>query len=149
MPFNINNFRTNIRDFGYLNNNNFAVLVQTPPILNGALLGNQGTPTSIQQISQNMSFRIDQIRAPGISIASADIARYGIGPTQKQPTAGQFQELYFSVLCDQYSEIWQYWYNWTRLVFEYNGTSAGQAPSYSANYKDFSLEVRSKPLEIK
>lgn len=143
MPFNINSLKTNIRDYGYLSNNKFAVLVQTPPILTNALLGNQGTGTSMNQIAQNMSFRIDQIRAPGISIASSDVARYGIGPTQKQPLSAQYQELFFSILCDQYSEIWQYWYNWSRLVFEYNGTSSGSAPSYTANYKkDYSSVVQ-------
>lgn len=135
MPFNLNNFKTNIRDFGYLNNNNFAVLVQTPNLLRGALLNNQGTDGSTNQIARNMSFRIDQVRAPGISIESSEVSRYGVGPIQRQPIGAAFQELYFSILCDQYSEIWQYWYNWSRLVFEYNGVN-GSAPSYSANYKE-------------
>lgn len=135
MPFNINNFRTNVRDFGYLNNNQFAVLVQTPNLLRGALLSNQGTDSSTNQIARNMSFRIDQVRAPGISIESSEVVRYGIGPVQRQPIGAAFQELYFSILCDQYSEIWQYWYNWSRLVFEYNGVG-GSTPSYTANYKE-------------
>jgi hypothetical protein len=136
MPFNINSFRTNIRDFGYLDNNSFSVYVQTPPILFNSFLGNQGTPTSMQQIAQNMSFRIDQVRAPGISLVTADIPRYGIGPTQKQPYMAQFQEINFSMLCDHYCEIWQYWYNWTRTIFEYNGSTTQQTPSYTTEYKD-------------
>lgn len=128
MPFNINAFRTNIRDFGYLDNNSFAVSVQPPPRLTGSSSGNQ--------IAQNMSFRIDQVRAPGISLMTTDINRYGIGPTQKQVINAQFQEIYFSVLCDHMAELWQFWYEWTRLCFQYNGTANGQGPSYTAEYKE-------------
>jgi len=127
MPFNINAFKTNIRDYGYLDNNSFAVLVQPP----AALGGGNGTG-----IAQNMSFRIDQVRAPGISLMTTDVHRYGIGPTQKQVVNAQFQEIYFSVLCDHYAELWQFWYEWTRYCFQYNGTANGQGPSYTAEYKD-------------
>jgi len=135
MPFNINSFRTNLRDYGYLDNNSFSVMVQTPPALFNAFLGNQGTPTSMYKIAQNMEFRIDQVRVPGISLLTADVQRYGVGPIQKQPLSAQYSEINFSILCDHYCEIWQYWYNWTRTVFQYNGTSGGFAPSYTAEYK--------------
>lgn len=136
MPFNINSFRTNLRDYGYLDNNSFSVMVQTPPILFNSFLGNQGTPTAMYKIAQNMEFRIDQVRVPGISILTADVNRYGIGPIQKQPIAAQFQEINFSILCDHYCEIWQYWYNWERAIFEFNGTSGGFSPSYTTEYKN-------------
>lgn len=128
MPFNINSFKTNIKDYGYLDNNSFEVLVQTPRALSAGLSGTQ--------IAQNMSFRIDQVRAPGINLMTADINRYGIGPTQKHVINAQFQEIYFSVLCDEFAEIWDYWYEWTRLCFQYNGTQNGAGPSYTAEYKD-------------
>lgn len=138
MAFNINKFLTNVRDFGYLDNNSFEVFVQTPPVMaaGGGVLGNQGTPTSFKKITENMSFRIDQVRAPGISIISSDINHYGIGPTQKKPTNAQYQEISISMIGDHYCEFWQYWYQWTRSVFQYSGTSGGQAPTYTAEYKD-------------
>lgn len=135
MAFNIEKFRTNIRDYGYLDNNSFSVLVQTPPVLFQTYLGNQGTPTAVQKIAENMSFRIDQIRAPGIALMTADVSRYGVGPTQKQVFNAQFQEIFLSMLTDHYCEIWQYWYNWTRAIFQYNGTSMSGTPSYAAEYK--------------
>jgi|LakMenE01Jun11ns_1017448.scaffolds.fasta_scaffold9957288_2 hypothetical protein len=138
MAFNINKFSTNIRDFGYLDNNSFEVFVQTPPVMtqNGGALGNQGTPVSLKQISENMSFRVDQVRAPGISLISSDINHYGIGPTQKKPTNAQYQETNISMIGDHFCEFWQYWYQWTRSIFQYSGTSTGQAPTYTAEYKD-------------
>jgi hypothetical protein len=137
MPFDINKFQTNIRDFGYLDNNSFSVLVQTPRALTGASLSNQGTPTAIYKIAQNMEFRIDQVKAPGISLITTDINRYGLGPTQKQPFGAQFQEINISVLGDHYCEFWQYWYQWTRAVFQFNGSVTGNwAPNYTADYKE-------------
>ena len=65
MPFNVNNFKTSLRDFGYVDNNSFIVYVQPPKVLGG---DNPG-------ISKNLSFRIDQVRAPGISLITNDINR--------------------------------------------------------------------------
>jgi len=132
MPFNINAFKTNIRDFGYLDNNSFAFLVQTPQAL--ASQFNAGGASN--KIAQNMSFRTDQVRAPGINLMTSDIARYGIGPTRKVVTNAQFQEIYFSILCDKYCEIWQYWYEWTRLCFGFNGTPNGQASTLTLKYRN-------------
>lgn len=143
MPFNINNFKTNIRDYGYLDNNSFAVLIQTPRILFGSNISNQGTEVGARNIASKMSFRIDQIRAPGIQIMSAPINRYGVGPIQSQPTSAQYPELQFSILSDHYGEIWQFWHTWARAVFEFNGVSQGTSPSYAANYKeDYSSVVQ-------
>lgn len=138
MAFNINRFLTNIKDYGYIDNNSFEVFVQTPAILteNGGVLNNQGTPASLRKIAENMSFRIDQVRAPGISIINLDVNHYGVGPTQKKPVNAQFQETSISIIGDHYCEFWQYWYQWTRAIYQYNGTSAGQAPTYTADYKD-------------
>lgn len=130
MPFNINNFKANIRDFGYLDTNSFALLVQPPQFLAGLFGGSQ------TRMAENMSFRIDQVRAPGISLISADINRYAIGPTQKQPYNAQFQELYFSILLDHKCELWHFWYEWLRKIFEFNGTPGGLAPSYLVDYKE-------------
>jgi hypothetical protein len=133
MPFNIEKFRTNIAKFGYLDNNSFNVYVQTPSIL---LNNVQNRNIATGNIAENMSFRIDQVRAPGISLQTVDNSRYGVGPTQKQPYNAQFQEVTISLLGDHYCEFWQFWYNWTRAVFEYNSATVSGTPSYSASYKD-------------
>lgn len=135
MPFNIEKFRTNLRDYGYLDNNSFSVYVQTPPVLLGGI-NNQGTDIASKRIAENMAFRIDQVRAPGISLQSVDVSRYGVGPTQKQPYNAQFQEITISMLGDHYCEFWQYWYNWHRAIFEFNSSAINGTPSYSAEYKN-------------
>lgn len=136
MAFNIERFRENLAQFGYLDNNSFEVLVQTPAFLASVFQSGNISSSTLNAMTTNLASRIDQVRAPGINLMSEDVSRYGLGPTQKQPVNAQFQEIYFSVLNDHNSELWRYWYNWTRGVFEYNGTPGGIAPSYTAEYKN-------------
>jgi hypothetical protein len=144
MPFNINEFKSNIEDFGYLKTNQFEVLVTPPPILFGRNLNILGTPFEVGRVLYNSRFRIEQVKAPGISLMSSDISRYGIGPTQKQPFNAQYQDTSFSILVDGYGEAWQFWYNWIRTIFEFNGKEsalfgldgANRFPSYTAEYKE-------------
>jgi hypothetical protein len=139
MPFNIEAFKENLSKYGYLDNNNFEVIVATPKILLNTSIGSSATPSDANRIANNLRFRIDQIRSPAISIQSAEVFRYGIGPMMKQPVNASNQELFFSILVDDRGEIWQYWYNWLRKIFEFNGTmtnSSTTLPSYTAEYKD-------------
>jgi hypothetical protein len=134
--FNIEKFRSQLANHGYLDNNSFEVFVQPPRILQNSSLLNQGTPSNVSDITKNLAFRIDQVRAPGISIMNSDISRYGVGPTQKIPYTAAFAEVNISVLGDHFCEFWQFWYQWSRAVFEFNSLNSSIAPSYSANYKE-------------
>ena len=141
MPFNIDAFKQNVNDYGYLDNNNFEVIISTPPILSNSLLSNAGTPTTNQEISKRLKLRIDQIQAPGIMLQNAQIQKYGIGVPQFFPINANIKEISFSILVDHFGEIWQYWYNWIRSIYEFSGTdsstgfSSNAFPSYLAEYK--------------
>lgn len=141
MPFNIDAFKQNLSDFGYLDNNSFDVIISTPQILFNSTMNVQGTPTSIQKIAKNLKLRIDQVRAPGISLITSDINKFGLGNTQKMPYNSQIQEISFSMLVDHYGEIWQYWYNWIRGIHEFSGSDGdagafyNSLPSYETEYK--------------
>lgn len=142
MGFNIEQFRQNIAAEGYIDNNNFEVLISTPPALLNSSLNNQGTSRQISNIANNMRFRIDSVRAPGINLQTAQVSRYGIGPVQNMPINAQFQECYISILIDEFGELWQYWHNWLNLIFGFNGQEAAQGatsnqfPTYQTAYKD-------------
>ena len=141
MPFNINNFKTNLEDYGYLKTNSFQVFIQPPAIMFGNMLNSGGNLTQLNELSSLQTFRIDQVKVPGINLASADVNRYGAGPTQKQPYNAQFTEVQMSILSDNEASIWQYWYNWVRAVYEFNGTESSNSgefnrfPSYLSEYK--------------
>jgi len=141
MPFNINNFKTNLEDYGYLKSNSFQVFIQPPAIMFGNMLNSGGNLSQLNELSTLQTFRIDQVKVPGINLASADVNRYGAGPTQKQPYNAQFTEVQMSILSDNEASIWQYWYNWVRAIYEFNGTESSgfgeinRFPSYLSEYK--------------
>ena len=141
MPFNINNLRSTIENYGYLKTNHFEVYLQPPKMLFGGISAGQ---KPVNEIAKMQTFRIDQIRAPGISLMMADVNRYGIGPTQKQVFNAQYSDLSFSILCDGKAEIWRFWYNWLNAIYEFNGSEdanfgqvqriARYSAEYNANY---------------
>jgi hypothetical protein len=133
--FNINSFKQNVSDYGYLYSNAFEVYIATPQAIFNSLVGSGNTPVPTQRIAQNLKFRIDQVRAPGLSLMTTDINRYGLGATQKMPINSQFQEVSFSMMLDEYGEIWQYWYQWLRAINDASGTEQ-RLPTYKVEYKD-------------
>jgi len=154
MPFNIDTFRNQISNKGYLTNNKFEVIVTSPPMILGGffsnlmnfnfggLLGSLGDVVSSSSVTSQLKYRIDQIRAPGITLVSADTQRYGVGTSQKMPFTSQFNEISISMTSDGYGDIWQFWYNWIRGIHEFTGTTSSligvgtSLPSYAVEYKD-------------
>jgi hypothetical protein len=131
MPFNIDSFKANIDEYGYLQNNKYEARVYTPPFLAGGINGGGDRMASI------MRFRIDTVRAPGIQILSADNNRYGVGPTQKQPINAQFNEISISFIVDENGEIWQFWYDWVRGIYEFTSDNVtNRQGRYSSRYKN-------------
>ena len=142
MPFNINAFKSHVEKTGYLKNNQFEVFVQLPQIFQNSSLNNLGINTNLKTIGDSLRYRVEQVRVPGINLLSSEISRYGIGPTQKMPHSAHFSEITLSILVDGSAELWQFWYNWIRSIFEFNGNESsrvGQAnriPTYTNEYKE-------------
>jgi hypothetical protein len=142
MPFNINSFKTNIVDYGYLPTNKFELFLSPPAILRNSNINTLGTDAPVERIIKNHQFRINQIRAPGVNLSVVDNAVYGIGTNQKFPVNAQFNDMSFEIFSDGYGEIWQFWHNWINTIFGFTSTTnaaTGQAnkfASYTAKYKD-------------
>ena len=116
------------------------MIITPPPNLVNTSINGQ----SSSAILNSMVFRIDQLRTPGVTLASTDVARYGIGTTQKQVYGAQMNEIGFSILSDGYGDTWQFWHNWLKSIFQFTGeASAGTSTnasnriaSYTSEYKD-------------
>jgi hypothetical protein len=106
------------------------------------LLGSVGDTVATSSVISQLRYRIDQIRAPGVSLVSADVQRYGAGTTQKMPVMSQFNEISISMTSDGLGDIWQFWYTWLRGINEFTGTTSSligvgtSLPSYTTEYKD-------------
>ena len=140
MPFNISSFKANIKDYGYLQTNKYEIYVKPPDVLlNNSIINFLGVSNNVD-IVKLIKFRTEEVYLPGISIQSADVSRYGIGPTQKFPFNAQFNEIRLTLVSDGYSQIWQFWYHWLRSVFEFSGAdrlrAGNRLPTYTAEYKN-------------
>lgn len=144
MAFNVNKIKFNTAAFGNLKQNKFEVFIQTPPMFRGGSLNVNGFETNVNSLNNILRYRIEQVRAPGASLLSSDIKRYGIGPTQKMPYNAQFFDTTFSVLVDRRTALWDFWYNWINAIFNFNGqepngnniTAGGRTPTYTTRYKE-------------
>jgi hypothetical protein len=144
MSFNVNRFKQNINDFGYAKPNLFEVFVGTPNFFQNKNIRVGGRETSVKGLNDLLRFRIEQVMVPGVSLMSVDTNRYGIGPTQKMPFNAQYTDTTFSILLDRNTDLWDFWYNWTNGIFNFNGQepdgnnvfTGGRIPTYTTEYKD-------------
>jgi hypothetical protein len=123
MPFNIDTFKSEIEQNGYMKNNHFRVALRPPRIFNDVATANA------------LSFRAESIKIPGVQILTADNNIYGVGMTQKQPYNSQLQDNSMTVLCDSYGRIWNFFYEWARRITNFNGQDNAVA-TYFVEYKD-------------
>ena len=141
MPFNINILKSNIENQGYIKNNAFEVVIVPPQVLSNQSINNLGTSIPVPVIVRNLKYRIEKLTAPGIALICSDVNRYGVGPTQRMPFAAQYQEISFSILCDGFGDIWQFWHNWLKGIYDFNGSdsarvgNASRFASYLTEYK--------------
>jgi hypothetical protein len=127
MAFNINTFKSEIEQGGYLRGHTFNVLITIPP--------NIPNLSSFSSISSQLRLRIDETKSPQITQLAVDVARYGIGTTQKQPFGAQFQDTALSILCDRGGDIWRFWHEWLNYIYGFTGSGPSSYPTYTVAYK--------------
>lgn len=144
MPFNINAFKFELDTYSYMKTNAFEVYVFTPPILKDFELSNAGSPVSLFSINRHLKMRIEQVVIPGVSLQTTDVRRYGVGTVQKMPVSAMpYGDITFSMILDGYGEIYKFWAEWIRKIYEFNGVSSSSVgnvgnafPAYVSEYKD-------------
>jgi len=125
MAFDINSFKTELHTNGYLRTHSYRVIL-TPP---SAML----IATNIMPM---ISMRAEEVRTPTASLATVDVPRYGIGPTQKQVVSNQFNDITVSLISDKYGNLWNFLHTWLNTIFSYSPAANGGAnPTYTAEYK--------------
>lgn len=145
MSFNISSYKENINKFGVLRSNRFEVRVVTPPILQGSAIVTAAGAVSSDGSIEMLKFRAEQFRAPGITLDSKPVYRYGMGPYQKMPYSGRYTDNNLTFLADGYGIMWNFWYQWVNSIFNFAGNDAASGsvvggfntrPSYQVEYKD-------------
>ena len=144
MAFNINRFKENINSFGYIKNNKFEVYVHIPKFLQNKSMRINGRETNVNNIGSALKYRVNKVTTPGVTLNTSDVFRYGIGTTQKMPYGSQFLDVSLAVLLDKNTDFWDFWYNWTNGIYNFNGQepngnnifTGGRTPNLTTEYKD-------------
>lgn len=144
MAFNIDRFKENLNSFGYIKNNKFEVYVHVPKFLQNKTMKVNGRDTSLARIGSVLKYRVNRVTTPGVSLATVDVFRYGIGTTQKMPYGSQFFDVSLALMLDKNTDFWDFWYNWMNGIYNFNGQepngnnifSGGKIPNFAAEYKD-------------
>lgn len=142
MPFNINSFKTNISDFGVLPTNKFELYVNPPNALINNNINNMDKEVNVRDTISMMKFRSETLNAPGIALLTAPINRYGLGTPQKYPVNALFSDISLTIISDRYGDIWQFWYNWIRTVWQFTGVEDGSATGKSSRFATYTAEYK-------
>ena len=147
MPFNILNFKSEISEYGYLQNNKFQLIVTPPKILLGKSLIipseiENDEDISISDVGQRLLFRGHSIVTPSVTLVLSDLNRFGMGITQKYPSNAILNTMTASFICDGRGILWDYFYQWIQSIFQFSGADSGygsiinSSGNYTLGYKD-------------
>lgn len=92
-----------------------------------------------------LSFRNDSFSTPGLSLATSDVRRYGVGPTEKKPYGVVYQDVTYNYILDATNTQHKFFYKWMDSIVKHSyknietpDTSSlytGTKYPYEVNYK--------------
>lgn len=142
MPFNISSFKGEIASRGVLKNSHYDIII-TPPALLRTIINFPTGNLNTSPITRSIKMRTNTFTIPGVDTKAINLRKYGVGPNQKFPVSTEYNEVQFTVMCDRQSNIWRFWYEWSRLAFDgsaqlnpANPNAISSPPRYAAHYKD-------------
>ncbi len=133
MPFNINNFLSNIQQYGHSSVNKFDVNIALPNILTSA----QNNSLILQDLPSLLSFRAQSINLPNVIMLSNESNRYGVGPLVKQPYNAVYGNLTTTFIADNQGIIYNFFFYWLNAIYNFGETNV-QAQTISASGTNFS-----------
>lgn len=145
--FDIDAFRANMND-GFHKTAHFNMAVTTPLGLIRNLVPAADPNRTDQGIDINdtlkkLSFNIEATELPGVSIATDEVRKYGIGNFERVPYVTTFKELDVTVRSDAEGHLYHFFQSWMKLVVNFDvragirGASLGfrGAETYEVSYK--------------
>lgn len=117
--FNINAFRSQIREQGIKKNTKFLVRFWLPiGLQNYNVMGMNSVPNSTQRY---LEYWTESAQIPGMLLGAHEHRRYGYGSIEKVPIVGNFTEIPFTILCDSNNNNWKFFHIWSKLIYEHDG----------------------------
>jgi len=138
MPaFNISEFKSNISEYGILQNNKFSVFIPISPNVLVSTFTNTLDPLFTIDSMRALQFRAEAASVPGFSLQTQDVRVQGTGVNQKMPFNALFPDVNVTFLADSRGDIYKYFYSWFSNIIDFTGSSFSffPSPSYSIGYK--------------
>jgi len=145
MAFNVQTFKSQIDNSGFIQSNKYEVTVYPPAAISGASMYTNETSyesySSNMDTARDMTLRAINATLPGLAIKTADTNRHGVGVFEKIPFGAAYTDTTITFICDRYGDIYKFWYGWLNFVFGATGQDAGarstvNRPMYTSEYKD-------------
>ena len=146
MAFNIETFKSNIGQNGFLQSNKYDLGISFDNGLSNLLnlnIGSQGNSPKFTDITKDLSYRCSNAVLPGVALRTIDSNRYGLGIIEKMPYTGNYTDISLTFICDRFGLTYNFWYAWINYIFSVNGhDTTSQAPValnrpyYTTEYKD-------------
>jgi len=138
MPaFNISEFKSNISEYGILQNNKFSVFIPISPNVLVSTFTNTLDPLFTIDSMRALQFRAEAASVPGFSLQTQDVRVQGTGVNQKMPFNALFPDVNVTFLADSGADIYKYFYSWFSNIVDFTGSSFSfyPSPSYEVGYK--------------
>jgi len=98
---------------------NFYVEIAPPPMLRTEL-----------DSTRTLAFLSESANLPGVSLATSDIRRYGLGPIERKPYAPIFVDTTMTFLVDSSGIVQRFFYRWMNGIVKFDSMPWGPPTSY-------------------
>lgn len=134
--FNITDFRSSINTQGVLRSNRYMVEFAVPEYLKS---------TYGKEEQKLMSLRCENVSMPGFDFLSADgPPRMGYGAIEKHPYVPGFTGISLTFLVDSKSKIYNFFYDWTMSIVNFNGRGGTNFSRKSSGRSAYEVGYKSK-----
>lgn len=135
--FNIDTFINNLNRNGTLQTNKYEVRIAKPRLI-----------ANNQAIFEQMKYRAESVKIPGITFETTDSRRYGHDIRQKVTTGANFNDIGITFIEQDMNTISRFFYFWMNLIYGSLGgnenfnlsignQTASRKPSAIVEYKDY------------
>lgn len=134
--FGVEQFKSALNVYGIQPTNLYRVSIASPRVLSNYNLFNQNpnrpTLSPNPDAGRILGFYCTDINIPGISLATTEIRRYGVGAFQRMPYTPIFADTTFTFLADGTGNIHTFFNDWMRNIVNYSmGRQSFGASSYN------------------
>ena len=149
MAFDINNFSTNLSQYGTSMASKFDVQIALPNFINNVQFNGQNQNNqALLSLPRVLQFRAQSVLLPSVGMLAMDSKRYGMGPSTTQPYNAVFSDVPMTFLCDRWGMIYYFFFSWMNTIYNFAESNVNNVnavnqfptsiiqPTYTANYED-------------